>query len=185
MARRAENRSRVQSRRPKMETVASFQVRQIPEISISRAFEESARANASEKRSSQRPRAQPQETQQRPLLIHYSEVQHWSDTWYSTFNEVSVAQLVEHRSVAPRVAGSNPVAHPNAFLLSAGSVARTGKNIRPDRILISFSQKLATPFHAHHRRLGDAMRGCERRERGERPRQRYRGRSRRGAGAGE
>ncbi len=26
---------------------------------------------------------------------------------------VSVAQLVEHRSVAPRVAGSNPVAHPN------------------------------------------------------------------------
>ena len=25
---------------------------------------------------------------------------------------VSVAQLVEHRSVAPRVAGSNPVAHP-------------------------------------------------------------------------
>jgi hypothetical protein len=28
---------------------------------------------------------------------------------------VSVAQLVEHRSVAPRVAGSNPVAHPNFF----------------------------------------------------------------------
>jgi hypothetical protein len=28
---------------------------------------------------------------------------------------VSVAQLVEHRSVAPRVAGSNPVAHPNSF----------------------------------------------------------------------
>jgi hypothetical protein len=26
---------------------------------------------------------------------------------------VSVAQLVEHRSVAPRVAGSIPVAHPN------------------------------------------------------------------------
>jgi hypothetical protein len=26
---------------------------------------------------------------------------------------VSVAQMVEHRSVAPRVAGSNPVAHPN------------------------------------------------------------------------
>ena len=29
---------------------------------------------------------------------------------------VSVAQLVEHRSVAPRVAGSNPVAHPNTLL---------------------------------------------------------------------
>ena len=29
---------------------------------------------------------------------------------------VSVAQLVEHRSVAPRVAGSNPVAHPNYLL---------------------------------------------------------------------
>src|SRR5579864_1711375 len=28
------------------------------------------------------------------------------------FPVVSVAQLVEHRSVAPRVAGSNPVAHP-------------------------------------------------------------------------
>lgn len=26
---------------------------------------------------------------------------------------VSVAQLVEHRSVAPRVVGSNPIAHPN------------------------------------------------------------------------
>jgi hypothetical protein len=30
---------------------------------------------------------------------------------------VSVAQLVEHRSVAPRVAGSNPVAHPNISFL--------------------------------------------------------------------
>jgi hypothetical protein len=30
---------------------------------------------------------------------------------------VSVAQLVEHRSVAPRVAGSNPVAHPNFSLM--------------------------------------------------------------------
>jgi hypothetical protein len=28
---------------------------------------------------------------------------------------VSVAQLVEHRSVAPRVAGSNPVAHPSSL----------------------------------------------------------------------
>jgi hypothetical protein len=27
---------------------------------------------------------------------------------------VSVAQLVEHRSVAPRVVGSNPIAHPNS-----------------------------------------------------------------------
>ena len=33
---------------------------------------------------------------------------------------VSVAQLVEHRSVAPRVAGSNPVAHPNHSPLSMG-----------------------------------------------------------------
>src|SRR5271154_5965403 len=44
-------------------------------------------------------------------------VQDLRDTWYSTFNEVSVAQLVEHRSVAPRVAGSNPVAHPSSFQL--------------------------------------------------------------------
>ena len=29
---------------------------------------------------------------------------------------VSVAQPVEHRSVEPRVVGSNPIAHPNSFL---------------------------------------------------------------------
>ena len=32
---------------------------------------------------------------------------------YSNPTVVSVAQLVEHRSVAPRVVGSNPIAHPN------------------------------------------------------------------------
>ena len=31
---------------------------------------------------------------------------------------VDVAQLVEHRTVAPGVAGSNPVIHPIPFLLS-------------------------------------------------------------------
>jgi hypothetical protein len=31
---------------------------------------------------------------------------------YCFLNVVSVAQLVEHRSVAPRVVGSNPIAHP-------------------------------------------------------------------------
>ena len=30
---------------------------------------------------------------------------------------VSVAQLVEHRSVAPRVVGSNPIAHPNSLVV--------------------------------------------------------------------
>jgi hypothetical protein len=35
---------------------------------------------------------------------------------------VSVAQLVEHRSVAPRVAGSNPVAHPNSPNVHEGLV---------------------------------------------------------------
>jgi hypothetical protein len=39
-------------------------------------------------------------------------VQRSRDTWYSSGNAVSVAQLVEHRSVAPRVVGSNPIAHP-------------------------------------------------------------------------
>jgi hypothetical protein len=29
---------------------------------------------------------------------------------------VSVAQLVEHRSVEPRVVGSNPIAHPMIFM---------------------------------------------------------------------
>jgi hypothetical protein len=39
------------------------------------------------------------------------------ETWCKLFphSAVSVAQLVEHRSVAPRVAGSNPVAHPNSL----------------------------------------------------------------------
>jgi hypothetical protein len=36
---------------------------------------------------------------------------------------VSVAQLVEHRSVAPRVAGSIPVAHPNPSRLNPDYVA--------------------------------------------------------------
>src|ERR1700758_431590 len=43
-------------------------------------------------------------------------VQPSRDTWYSNGTAVSVAQLVEHRSVAPRVAGSTPVAHPNSQL---------------------------------------------------------------------
>src|SRR5271156_2096576 len=44
-------------------------------------------------------------------------LQHPSDgVNYWNHSAVSVAQLVEHRSVAPRVAGSNPVAHPSFFL---------------------------------------------------------------------
>ena len=44
---------------------------------------------------------------------------------------VSVAQLVEHRSVAPRVAGSNPVAHPRKFLAAIPqNLFRGGQNRR-------------------------------------------------------
>lgn len=45
---------------------------------------------------------------------------------------VSVAQLVEHRSVAPRVAGSNPVAHPSFFLRLVSGCAAASSFARAD-----------------------------------------------------
>src|SRR5271168_2488732 len=47
----------------------------------------------------------------------------WCKLW--NHSAVSVAQLVEHRSVAPRVAGSNPVAHPNQPIESTHPRAST------------------------------------------------------------
>lgn len=43
---------------------------------------------------------------------------------------VSVAQLVEHRSVAPRVVGSNPIAHPMYPSVVGQPPLESGSNLR-------------------------------------------------------
>ena len=61
---------------------------------------------------------------------------------YNLADAVGVAQLVEHRIVAPEVVGSNPIAHPTCSAPQPQSVALSAATL--ERALL-FNRPLALP----------------------------------------